>query len=469
MQKYKYQQLAAELKKQIEDQKIPPHTKLDSIRDIAKTSHLSIISVQKALQLLEARGVVYAKQKSGYYVAVQKAFLNGKTQKTLLSPKLVNVPDIFFEIMQQGAAFDIAPQNIASAETPNQLLILHRHISRSLRQHAQSKALYYCEPAGSYALRQQISHHYAHRSIEVSPEDICITSGCQNSLFLALSCFCKQGDIVAVESPAFYGVLQLLQQLKLKVIELPCSYTYGLNANALETAALKWPIKACIVTPNYATPTGAIIPDSEQLAIVNIAIKYNILLIEDDIYGDLSFHSQVAPMKKYDQDDRIILCGSLSKTLSRDLRLGWIMTGNKINKISHLKLVSQLSTSQAIQEGVTSYLSQGYYERHLYHYRQQLLKQREQLIQAIGNLWHFPVHYTVPEGGISLWIELPKKANALSIYHEAQKMGITITPGQLFTTEDKFHSNLRLSFAHPTTGHRLKALKQLGEIILKLL
>jgi len=465
MRQFKYEQLANILKSQIDDKKWRANEKLPSIRDLASSYSVSKISVQKALHTLEARGLVYVKPKSGYYVSPSKSIkLASQGIKRIGKPKLVDVPEIFYEIMERGAAFDIAPRYLDNAQAPNHLLLLNRHISRALRKKPQNNALYYSEPPGDISLRYQISEHYRKRNLNISEQEICITSGCQNSLFLALMATCQPGDIVAIESPAFYGVLQLLQQLKLKVVELPSSYTSGLTAEALREATTKWNIKACVLTANFATPTGALIPTEEKRNIVALAAEKNLVLIEDDIYGDLGFHSNVEPLKSYDTQGNVILCSSFSKSLSRDLRIGWIVANKHYKKIVHMKLVYQLSTSQAIQHGLTSFLAEGHFERHLYQYRKTLLKQRDQLIKGVTDNWKIPIKFTVPNGGLAIWIELPTEIDTFSLYNKAISEGIILTPGRLFSSANKFSNYLRLSFAHPSTGHRIQALKRLSQL-----
>ena len=465
MKQFKYEQLANTIKTQIDEKHWQENEKLPSIRQLANIYNVSKISVQKALHTLEARDIIFVKIKSGYYVSpVRKNQQISNTTKKINKPKLVDVPEVFYEIMERGAAFDITPQHINNTNTSNNLLLLNRYISRSLRQKPQSNALYYSEPPGDIHLRYQISKHYKKRNLNISPEEICITSGCQNSLFLALMATCKPGDIVAIESPAFYGVLLLLQQLKLQVVELPSSFTTGLSADALRKATEKWNIKACVLTPNFSTPTGALIPSNEKRAIVALATEKNITLIEDDIYGDLGFHSNVEALKNYDTSGNVILCSSFSKALSRDLRIGWIVTNKHFKKIVHMKLVYQLSTSQAIQNGLTSFMAEGNFERHIYQYRKTLIKQRDQLINGIKDNWKIPTKFTVPDGGLAIWIELPEKVDTFSLYNNAITEGIIITPGRLFSAANKFSNSLRLSFAHPTTGHRLQALIRLGEL-----
>jgi DNA-binding transcriptional MocR family regulator len=465
MTQFKYEQLANTLKAEIDEKHWQENEKLPSIRDLANIYKVSKISVQKALHTLEARDLVFVKLKSGYYVSPAKKNQHVSLDiKKISKPKLVNVPEVFYEIMERSAAFDIAPQHNNNEPASNNLLLLNRHISRAIRHKPQNNALYYSEPPGDRNLIHQISKHYRKRDLIISADEICITSGCQNSLFLALMATCQQGDIVAIESPAFYGVLQLLQQLKLQVVELPCSFTTGLTADALKEAAEKWNIKACVLTANFATPTGALIPSNEKRAIVALAVEKNITLIEDDIYGDLGFHSDVEPLKSYDTQGNVILCSSFSKALSRDLRIGWIVTKKHYKKIVHMKLIYQLSTSQAIQNGLSSFMAEGHFERHIYQYRKTLLKQRDQLINGIKDNWKIPMKFTVPDGGLAIWIELPKEVDTFSLYNLAISEGIIITPGRLFSSADQFSNGLRLSFAHPTKGHRLKALIRLGEL-----
>jgi DNA-binding transcriptional MocR family regulator len=465
MRQFKYELLANKLVSQIEDEKWRPNERLPSIRELAKLHGVSKISVQKALHTLEAREIVFVKIKSGYYVATPKPLQQiSQGLIEIGKPKLVDVPEVFYEIMERTAAFDIAPRNLDASQAPNHLLLLNRYISRALRKSPQNNALYYCEPPGDVSLRHQISEHYRRRDLNISTQEICITSGCQNSLFLALMATCQSGDIVAIESPAFYGVLQLLQQLKLQVVELPSSYTIGLTADALEEATKKWDIKACVLTANFSTPTGALIPAKEKRKIAALANDKNIIIIEDDIYGDLGFHSKVEPLKKYDTKGNFILCSSFSKSLSRDLRIGWIVAGQHFKKIVHMKLVYQLSTSQAIQQGVSNFLAEGNFERHLQQYRKVLREQRDQLTTGIADHWRMATTFTVPDGGLAIWVQLPVEINTFLLYERAIAEGIIITPGRLFSSVKKFSNCLRLSFAHPTTGHRLQALIRLGKL-----
>ena len=218
MKEFVYQKLATTLKEKIMSNVWRENERLPSIRKLSEQYAISKISVQTALHKLEASGLIKAKPKSGYYVLSRQnnsPILDKEAE--IKSPCLVKVPNVFHEIMENGAAFDIYPSAKVQQNT-NHIELLNRHINRAMRKQPITNSLYYDNPEGVKELQIQISEHYRSRGLFISPDEICITSGCQNSLFLALSTCCEPGDIVVIESPAFYGCLQLLQLLKLKNI-----------------------------------------------------------------------------------------------------------------------------------------------------------------------------------------------------------------------------------------------------------
>ncbi|MFC3093933.1 PLP-dependent aminotransferase family protein [Alteromonas sediminis] len=465
MNEYKYQSLAKRLINKIEQGLLQSGDRLPSIRQLSSQYKLAKVSVQHALHYLEARGMVEARPRSGYYVtAVIRQTQPKLDSKFEDKPGLVEVPNIFHQIMSKGAAFDLCPLAPLHDHMPH-TQFLHRFISRAQRQDSRRNAVYYSPPEGDLRLRKQIQNHYKTRNCALHEDQVCITSGCQNSLFIALMACCNPGDTIAIESPAFYGVLQIAQQLRLKVIEVSCSAITGLNADDLEKIIAKWPVKACVVTPSYATPTGACMPYHEKQKLADLAEKHNIYLIEDDIYGDLGFTLLPEPLKRFDRRGNVILCGSFSKSLSRDLRVGWISGGSLHDKVIHLKLVNQLSCGQAVQTGLASFLSEGHYRRHLNRYRQQLRQRRDNLVQALVQTFGSEVSYTVPEGGLALWVELPPNLDTHKMYLPLLAKGINITPGVLFSSQRRYLNYLRLSFAHTLDKHRKNALSTIKQHI----
>jgi DNA-binding transcriptional MocR family regulator len=465
MQKFEYQKLVKLLETLIEQHRWMSGEKLPSIRAIATQYQLSKNTVIKALHTLEASGKIEARAKVGYYVTHSISQIAPlKTSYSLLEPTEVTVPKLFFDVMNRGAAFDILP---GAEQTPpsNHLIKLNRHISKAMRLHPMNKAMYYDKPFGNFELRHEINNRYRQRGLDLTTDQICITSGCQHALFLALLATCKAGDNVAVESPAFYGVLQLLEQLKLNIVEIPSDPKTGVMVSAIESICEQWDISALVVSPAFATPTGASIPEDNKKAIIQIANRHQLAVIEDDIYGELGFEYCPSPLKAFDTQDRVILCSSFSKSLSRDLRLGWISGGLWHQSITQLRMVSQLAASQSAQEGVASFMAEGNYRRHLTDYNSILRRQRDQLSSTISKHWVTPVKYCLPNGGLTMWIELPENVDTLELYKLAITKNITIMPGMLFCASNHFSNYLRLSFNHACAGSRKIAIIELGRLI----
>lgn len=468
MSKFRYETLESHLRKQIQTKRFQPGDKLPSVRNLCENHQLSKATVLHALHRLEADQLIFAVPKTGYFVARNETRQTApKKILTPSTPALVNVPDIFRDIMSRSAAFDILPA-AGSAPASSHLINLHRMISRCARTHPEQKANYYDEPKGNYGLRASLAELYRQRELIVSTDDICITAGCQHALFLALMASCKPGDTVAIESPSFYGALQLLEQLELHVIEISTDPVTGIDLEDLEEKIQNWPIKACLVTPNFSTPTGAKMPLEHQQKLVEMANRHAFYVIEDDIYGEMRFTNDVCPpLKSQQQSDRVILCSSFSKSLSRDLRIGWIMGGQLHDKIVQLKLVTQLASPQSPQEGLANFIENGHFRRFVNQQSQRLREQRDSLLEELKQLSHNDIRYTKPEGGLSCWIELPDHVNTQKKYQLLLEKGVILTPGVLFSAHGLYHNYLRLSFSQPLTERRLAALHQLFQTLLK--
>lgn len=200
---------------------------------------------------------------------------------------------------------------------------------------------------------------------------------------MALMACCQRGDIVAVESPGFYGVLQLLERLGLQVMEIPTSTATGMDMDALEESLERWNIRACVVSPAFTTPGGALMPDAPRRRLMTLAEKYDLAVIEDDIYAESGFSQVPDTLKALDENNRVIHCSSFSKVLSRDLRLGWISGARWHQRILHLKMVTQLASSRYLQQGVASYIEEGELSAHLRRQRKLQREQRDRLLASL--------------------------------------------------------------------------------------
>lgn len=462
---FRYQQLEARLLQGIKEQRWRPGERLPSIRTLCRENGLSKATVQHALQRLEAQGLVEARPKTGYFVTLQPASVKPPLARArLAAPAPVTVSDLLLDIMRRSAAFDLLP-DLDTGQLPPGIVALNRSIARSLRRQKGDAFHYYDDPAGDVGLREQLMLHLSRRGCRVEEGRLCITSGCQHALFLALTACCERGDVVAVESPGFYGAMQLIEQLGLQLVEVPASSEQGMDIDALEAVLQRWRVRACIVSPAFATPGGGLMPEKAKRRLLALAEQYDLALIEDDIYADTALGPLPDPLKALDTDDRVILCSSLSKCLSRDLRLGWVSGGRWHGRILHLKLVTQLASSRYLQQGVAEFMADGSFATHLRRQRSGLGERRDQLLGLL-QAWPCSVRTSAPRGGLSVWVELPPGVDTLAAYPEGLKQGVVITPGPLFSASGQFKNCLRISFAHPWDEARTEALNRLPGLLL---
>ncbi|GLX81435.1 aminotransferase-like domain-containing protein [Thalassotalea eurytherma] len=461
-----YLQLSYQIEQQIDENLILPSEKLPSIRTIMASHGVAKNTVISALNDLEKKGIIFAKAKVGFFVSPRR-----NTQHQLpnqhfpnLESQAVSLTDIFYDVMNKEAAFDIVPND--STALPSQHLIsLNKHIRRAYRQQIPFRSSHYDTPKGHVTLREQLSHRYRLRGINIDVESFCITSGCQHSLMLALMATCKQGDTVAVETPTFYGSLLLLEQLKLNVVEVSSHPVTGLDIEHLTQALEKTQITACIVTPNFATPTGSLMPEDNKNRLLSLANDCDFAVIEDDIYGEISFADPTSSLLSFDTQERVIVCSSMSKALSKDIRIGWIIGSRWQKQIEQLKLTSILACSSSIQSGVAEFMASGDYRKHINYTQHTLQQQMLTLTQLLTDYWPSCTRFTKPLGGISLWVELAHPINSLAIYHKLLKDNIVITPGLLFSHRSNYQHCIRLSFQHAFNKKRVEAIKTIGKTI----
>ena len=179
--------------------------------------------------------------------------------------------------------------------------------------------------------------------------------------------------------------------------------------------------------------------------LVQLLTEYDVTLIEDDIYGDISFQDRPDTCKTYDTSGNVLLCSSFSKTIAPGLRVGWIAPGRYFDSVIKMKTLLNISTASVNQIAISRFLKEGGYERHLRKIRKDLREQVFAMRAAI--LKYFPggTRVTHPSGGFLLWVELPDDIDTSRIYLEALKEDILIAPGRLFSVKERYTNCLRLN------------------------
>ena len=306
---------------------------MPSLRALCAARNLSKSTVLSAYGQLEAEGLLESRPRSGYFVRLdsQQALSAPVPRRSdpEIIPVLVSTEQVVIDIMEKGAAFDLLTGDENDPQKNKKTNVeLRRCLARAHRHQTGYDQNYYNPPQGAQLLREQIVTRLHSAGSHLEADDIAITSGCQNSLLLALMATTRPGDVVAIESPGFYGAIQLLEALGLQILELASDPVTGVNVDLLAVALERWEVSALIVSPSYSTPTGACMSEASMQAILALCLGHGVAIIEDDIYRELHFDiDSPRTLHSYDDTGSVLLCSSFSKALSRDLRIGWIAPG----------------------------------------------------------------------------------------------------------------------------------------------
>lgn len=463
----RYENLATLLAERIEQGLYRHGEKLPSVRNLSQEHGVSISTVQQAYQVLESLQLITPQPRSGYFVAPRKA----KPPVPAISRPVQRPVDVtqWDEVLTLlDARSDKEMLNFGGGApdiSQPTLKPLWREMAR-LVQHNQCDILSYDALQGRHELREQISRLMVDGGTVVDPEDIVITNGCHGALSIALLSVCKPGDIVAVESPSYYGTMQLLRGFGIKAMEIPTDPETGISIEALELALEQWPIKGVILVPSCSNPQGSIMPDARKKAILALVQRYDIVIFEDDIYGELvTDYPRPRTIKSYDIDGRVLLCSSFTKSVAPGLRVGWIVPGRYRDRVLHMKYAAIGSTVPTNQLAMAAFIRDGHYHRHIRRMRQFYQQHLETYTCWIRQYFPCGICVTRPKGGYMLWVELPEGVDMLCVSRQLCQLKIQTAPGSLFSASGKYRNCLRINCALPLTEKYREAIQKLGEAI----
>lgn len=459
-----YSRIADQLQKCVTQGAYRVGDRLPGVRVLSRQFGVSISTILQAHQLLEARGYLEARERSGYFVRMPRAqapvpLIQNATPK----PAPVTCRQMALELL--SAAQDRSLVHLGAA-VPHADFLPFRQIQQATAWAARqgARTLDYAFP-GKLELRRQLAQRMTGTGVATSPDELVVTTGCQEALILSLRAVTQPGDIVALESPAFPGLLSALELLELKAIEIPTDPVTGISLDGLKLALEQWPIAACIVVPNHSNPLGCRMTDARKRQLVAMLAAADVPLIEDDIYGDLPFSGErPRPAKAFDDTGHVLYCSSFSKTVSPGLRVGWVHPGRYHEAVMQQKYFTNIATSTIPQLAVAHFLEQGGYDRYLRSVRSRYQESVERLRSAIERFFPEGTAVSRPVGGVVLWVELPDRRSGTEVYHRARAAGISVYPGKMFSTGHKYEHCLRLNAANPWDRTLEQALQKLGDL-----
>lgn len=386
--------------------------------------------VLNACQELEAQGVIYSVQKSGYFVAPFYPSSRPHANSEIRLNKQVEINSLVFRYLK--SITDIEPQPVLS---------------------------------GNVDLRKLIAQHYRLQGVPTQADDIVITSGCLDALNLSLQALTQQGDYILLQQTVFYGAWQIAEKLGLNVVALtdhPSGFV------AFEQALQRYPIKVCWFMLNCHNPLGFTVSPEIKQRIGELLAQYQVHLIEDDVYQELYYRGEKPlPMKAFDAQNWVLHCSSFSKILGANFRIGWVHAGQFADKIQHLQLMSTISANALIQQALVEFISNHHYEKHLRHLRRHLEKNKKQCLDYLRQ--HLPASCPIEHhsSGYFLWIHLPEHLDSMRIYQQLLEEKISVSPSELFTLPTSQHKGIRVNCSYAWNQEIEQALGVLVRVLAK--
>ncbi|TWI12491.1 PLP-dependent aminotransferase family protein [Aerolutibacter ruishenii] len=464
----RYEALAQDLARSIQSGLLQPGERLPSVRETCAARKISPSTVFRAYHLLETRGLVESRPRSGFYVARGRIRLPPEPEMASRpdgESRAVDVSDLVFQVLRSSMNRDRVPLGSAF---PSPMLFPLERLGRSM-----AKAAIHLDPwstvddltPGQLALRRQIARRYRLDGIDIEAEDIVITNGAMEAMSLSITAVTRPGDAVLVESPCFYITLQILERNGLRAIEVPTHPREGVDLEALAQAIARHAPRACWLMPTFHNPLGSTMPEANKRALATLLAEHGVPLVEDDVYSELHFQpTRPPPVKAYDREGLVLHCGSFSKCLAPGYRIGWVVPGRFRTQVARAKLTSTLNTNVPGQLAIAGYLEGGGYERHLRQLRERLAHQQAQYVAAIAEAFPRETRVTRPMGGYFLWLELPAGTDALTLRQRALAHGMSLAPGPMFSPSRGFGNCLRLNCGHPFDARMADAVATLGRL-----
>lgn len=465
---YKYERIAEDIDHLIECGAFQPGDRIPSVRKMSRARDVSISTVLQAYYLLEARGLIRARPRSGFYV---RSDLPSDLPEPEISapdpdPTQVSMRELVSMVVLKDAT-DPALIQLGAAH-PNPSLAATESLNRTLtsvaRRMGEESGLYDYAP-GCEALRMQIARQSLTAGCRLAPDDIVITSGCSESVSFCLRAVCDRGDTVAIESPICFDTLQTLEALGLRALEIPTHPRDGISLEALRFAIQHNDVRACLIISNFNNPLGSCLPDRKKRALVSLLATQEVPLIENDIFGELYFgDARPSVAKAYDRQGLVMLCSSFSKTLAPGYRVGWVVPGRFFSTVRWLKYTSSLAAPTLSVHAIAEFMASGSYAPYLRRTRRAYERRVASMSRAVRRAFPDATRLTRPGGGFLLWVELPEAVDSLVLYDRAHAAGIAITPGYLFSATDQYRNFVRLNAAN-WSEQAEAAIDRLGEII----
>jgi DNA-binding transcriptional MocR family regulator len=440
-----YNQLKRHLVSQIENGILAPGDRLPATRDLASQLGIARISVVAAYEELKTEGYITSQVGRGTFVAERSPGDPSTAPLTgALSPR--NAP--LRELLALAERPDVINFSHGIPADSFLSVALIREALDAVLVRDGASAIAYEAPEGYLPLRELVARRVTSLGIDVTAGEVLITGGCQQALDLAVQALLKPGDVLLTSNPTYTGILDIAQARGVTVLGIPVDAD-GMQTADLENLMVQHRPRLLYLAPTYHNPTGSVMPIHRRRHLLDVASRYWLPVLEDGVYGELSYIGDPPPpLKALDEHGLVLYASSFSKVLLPGMRIGYLLAGGGLyQRLARVKRAADICTPALNQRAIHLALANGQLDDHVARVRVACQQRREAMLDALAR--HFPeTRWAPPAGGMYLWLELPADGpTSTELYLHAVRSGVAFAMGPLFYTDAQGSHQLRLNMS----------------------
>jgi len=446
-----YRQLIRHIKMQIESGQLAPGTRLPASRDLAKQIHVSRISVVNAYAELRSEGFLSAHAGRGTFVAKDASPLGRGAQRKITHHE-DEIPSYDYsmrDMMRLARREGVI--NFSHGAPPHEFLPMKnvRDAINTILDRDGAHALNYEMPQGYPPLRYAVRDYVSALGIQTNADNVLITGGAQQAIDLVVQALLNEGDTLVVTNPTYIGILDIARTRRINVHSIPIDEE-GIRLDILENYLIEHQPKAIYIQPSFQNPTGIVMPLYRRRQLLNLAAEYNVTIIEDGVYHEFRFEGEsLPPLKSLDDANCVIYVNAFTKTLIPGMRIGYLIANSvHFERLVRVKLSADISTPTLNQRVIHLLLQRGVLAQQLQRNNRELLRRRNAALLAAETYFPEGSQWSIPEGGLYLWVKLPKPGpNASQLFVSALQRDVAFTIGNVFYTNGCGNYRIRINYA----------------------
>lgn len=425
-------------------------SKLPSVRSLSKQLEVSLVTAVKAYKQLEQDGFATSIQGKGTFV---KAKISEKK-------KVEAIPSYDWQLSLQDylprsqfARYHIAPQKVhLSSSMIDPKLLPNRYFEHEVQQVLSENPellSIYGNVQGDNQLRSEMSAYLKRSGVTSTPENILVTSGLQQSIDLVARTFVGPGDVVVMEAPTYPGAIDIFRGRGATILTVPVDKD-GMRIDILQNVCEKHKPKVIFTIPTFHNPTGFVMSLKRRKQLLDIAGSIHSIIVEDDPCSEIYFEKKPpVTLKSMDQFGNVIYLRGLSKTIAPSCRIGILTaSGSIFNRLLAAKANADLGSPLLTQKAILPLINSKRMIDHSKKLRTALKIRRDLALDLLTSLSPEGVSWTIPEGGLNLWISLPSWIDSHLLLSEAKKQQITFLPGSACYPVGQENNHLRISYSY---------------------